>query len=71
MFIGASPGSTGGGIKTTTFIVLMRKAHSIVSNRHCEAFGRTIPASTVTKAFMVFTMAASVIVGMVFVVCML
>ena len=49
----------------------MRKAHSIVSNRHCEAFGRTIPASTVTKAFMVFTMAASVIVGMVFVVCML
>ncbi len=71
MFIGASPGSTGGGIKTTTFFVLMRKAHSIVSNRHCEAFGRTIPASTVTKAFMVFTMAASVIVGMVFVVCML
>ena len=39
MFIGASPGSTGGGIKTTTFFVLMRKAHSIVSNRHCEAFG--------------------------------
>ena len=71
MFIGASPGSTGGGIKTTTFFVLMRKAHSIVSNRHCEAFGRTIPASTVTKAFMVFTMAASVIVGMVFVICML
>lgn len=71
MFIGASPGSTGGGIKTTTFFVLMRKAHSIVFNRHCEAFGRTIPASTVTKAFMVFTMAASVIVGMVFVICML
>lgn len=71
MFIGASPGSTGGGIKTTTFFVLMRKAHSIVSHRHCEAFGRTIPASTVTKAFMVFTIAASVIVGMVFVICML
>lgn len=71
MFIGASPGSTGGGIKTTTFFVLMRKAHSIISNRHCEAFGRTIPGSTVTKAFMVFTMAASVIVGMVFVICML
>lgn len=71
MFIGASPGSTGGGIKTTTFFVLMRKAHSIVSSRHCEAFGRTIPASTVTKAFMVFTMAASVIVGMVFVICMM
>lgn len=71
MFIGASPGSTGGGIKTTTFFVLMRKAHSIVSHRHCEAFGRTIPASTVTKAFMVLTIAASVIVGMVFVICML
>lgn len=71
MFIGASPGSTGGGIKTTTFFVLMRKAHSIISSRHCEAFGRTIPGSTVTKAFMVFTMAASVIVGMVFVICML
>ena len=70
MFIGASPGSTGGGIKTTTFFVLARKAHSTVFSRHCSAFRRTIPESTVTKAFMVFVMAASVIVFMVFLICM-
>ena len=33
MFIGASPGSTGGGIKTTTFFVLMQQVRSIFSKR--------------------------------------
>ncbi|WP_246021255.1 TrkH family potassium uptake protein [Paenibacillus lentus] len=34
MFIGASPGSTGGGIKTTTFMVLVGAVISMIRGRH-------------------------------------
>ncbi|MCE5256341.1 MAG: TrkH family potassium uptake protein [Spirochaetaceae bacterium] len=51
MFIGASPASTGGGVKTTTFFILLATAFrykdsgdSIVSN------GRTIAPHTIYKA---------------------
>ena len=43
MFIGASPGSTGGGIKTTTFFVLMQEVRSLFTKRHISAFRRSIP----------------------------
>ncbi|CAB1243600.1 Cation transport protein [Ruminococcaceae bacterium BL-4] len=33
MFIGASPGSTGGGIKTTTFVVLLFTVISVLHNK--------------------------------------
>jgi trk system potassium uptake protein TrkA len=36
MFIGASPGSTGGGIKTTTTFVLFKSAYSMSTNRNCK-----------------------------------
>ncbi|MCQ4638332.1 H(+)-transporting ATPase [Anaerovorax odorimutans] len=71
MFIGASPGSTGGGVKTTTFFVLCRKANSVIFNRHCTAFRRKLPETVVTKAFTVFTMAVSVIILSTFLVSML
>ena len=71
MFIGASPGSTGGGVKTTTFFVLFQKARSVIFNKHCTAFKRKIPESVVTKAFTVFTMAIGVIIISTFVVCVL
>lgn len=51
MFIGASPGSTGGGIKTTTFAVLVITLKSIFKRQeNIEVFKRTVPTSTVTKA---------------------
>lgn len=34
MFIGASPGSTGGGIKTSTFFVLVQHVRSLFTKRH-------------------------------------
>jgi trk system potassium uptake protein TrkH len=34
MFIGASPGGTGGGIKTTTLVVLLSAIPAIASGRH-------------------------------------
>jgi trk system potassium uptake protein TrkH len=51
MFIGASPGSTGGGIKTTTFAILILSIKSILSGKEdIEVFKRTIPSSGVLKA---------------------
>ncbi len=50
MFIGASPGSTGGGIKTSTFAVLILSLRSMLRNRgQVEVFNRTIPAQAVLK----------------------
>lgn len=51
MFIGASPGSTGGGIKTTTAFTLFKTAWSASTNKHCSAFKRKIPGEIISKAF--------------------
>jgi trk system potassium uptake protein len=59
MFIGASPGSTGGGIKTTTFVVVLLSVLTTIRNkRYLEVGHRTIPHSVSYKAFAVFTFAA-------------
>ncbi|HKI58407.1 MAG TPA: TrkH family potassium uptake protein [Trueperaceae bacterium] len=51
MFVGGNPGSTAGGIKTVTFLVLAGSAWSI-SRGHGELtlFGRRIAASAAVKA---------------------
>lgn len=61
MFIGASPGSTGGGVKTTTIFTLMRSAYSSATNTHCASFKRKIPHDIVTKAFILVTLAVALI----------
>lgn len=51
MFIGASPGSTGGGLKTTTFAVLWASMiNGFSQNEHVEIYKRTIPPETIQKA---------------------
>ena len=50
MFIGASPGSTGGGIKTSTFFVLSQHVRSLFTKRHISAFRRNIPWEVFSKA---------------------
>jgi trk system potassium uptake protein TrkH len=51
MFIGGSPGSTAGGIKTVTFAVLAASAWSMVRGRgELTAFGRRVTTETVVKA---------------------
>jgi len=48
MYIGANSGSTGGGIKTTTFAVFTATISAIVRNREdVEFFGRRIPIDQV------------------------
>lgn len=50
MFIGASPGSTGGGIKTSTFAILLLSLRSTLkAEANVVAFRRTIPDSIVMK----------------------
>lgn len=51
MFIGGSPGSTAGGIKTTTLAVLVLTAFAPYRGRNrASAFGRTITQKSVTDA---------------------
>jgi trk system potassium uptake protein TrkH len=61
MFIGASPGSTGGGIKTTTFFVLMLSIVTLLRDQRFNMiFQRRIPFAVVNRAFAI--MVASVLV---------
>lgn len=51
MFIGGSPGSTAGGIKTTTMIVLMIYVISNLRNsKGCNVFGRSLEDDAIRKA---------------------
>jgi len=61
MLVGASPGSCGGGIKTTTFTVLVAFSWSRLMRYKCvNLFKKTIPQDTVSKSIsvLVFSMAA-------------
>ena len=54
MAIGASPGSTGGGIKTVTFAILIITLWSTIRGRpRVEVFKRTIPETIVRRAFFI------------------
>ncbi len=68
MFIGASPGSTGGGVKTSTFGVIFAFLKSRVKARESVSlYYRTLPLEQITKAFMVVTLSIGVIFLAVFV----
>ena len=55
MFIGGTSGSTAGGLKTTTFGVLLIQTISMLKGRvHAEAFHRTIRPSVVSRALTLF-----------------
>jgi trk system potassium uptake protein len=59
MFIGASPGSTGGGVKTSTFAIIIASLYATVKGlRDAVLFKRRIPSDTVSKSFLLVTLAA-------------
>ncbi len=67
MFVGACPGGTGGGIKTTTFsvIVLATKAR-LQGKKDVVAFHRTIDQESISLAYTVTVMSIAVLfLGMV------
>lgn len=58
MFIGASPGSTGGGVKTSTFATLIFTIKSMAQGKNrVEVFRRTIPRLIVYQALCVVILA--------------
>lgn len=69
MFLGVSPGSTGGGIKTTTTFVLVKSIFSAATNRHCSAFKRKIPAEVIYQAFIITVLALGVVCVQAFLLC--
>jgi len=63
MFIGASPGGTGGGIKTTTFTVLLAAIWTMIRGRQdVELYNRRIPIVVVYKALTIALVAIALVV---------
>ena len=63
MFVGASPASTGGGIKTTTFGVFCLLVYNVLRGRsRIVVFRRTVNQSTVNRAVVLTTLALLLIV---------
>lgn len=55
MFIGASSGSAGGGIRTSTFAIMWASLISTIKGKpHTELFKRTISNDLVLKAYAIF-----------------
>ncbi|MEG1296400.1 TrkH family potassium uptake protein [Niameybacter sp.] len=71
MFIGASPGSTGGGIKTSTVFVLIQFTRSVVTNQHCKALKRSIPDEAIVKATIITLLALGIVGSGAFLLCVL
>ena len=61
MFIGASPGSTGGGVKTSTFFVLLQGIKSAATNKTEKAFHYSVPADAFRKEAVITLLALGVV----------
>jgi len=67
MMIGGSPGSTAGGIKTTTFALLGLLAWSRLRGKPTTSIsGRTIPEATLQKAMSLFIVAFGIVTAGIF-----
>jgi len=72
MFIGASSGSTGGGIKVTTFAILVLSAISSArQRRHIVIFKRQIDNETVKQASAMLITYVAVVLGMTLILTMI
>ncbi len=62
MFIGGSPSSAAGGIRTTTFVILLSTIFATARGKtNTTLFKRTIPKDTVIKSYLVFGFALTMI----------
>ena len=67
MIIGASPGSTGGGIKTTTFgLILIAFFNVLKSSFRFDIFKKTIDPKSIIQAFSVVLTSLLLILGFYF-----
>lgn len=68
MFVGASPGSTGGGVKTSSFgVVLAFLRARILARDSVHLFFRTIPQEIITRAFTLILLSLGIIFTSAFV----
>jgi len=68
MWIGASPGSTGGGIKTTSFAIIILKIHATITGKErVEVFNKQINEETITRAFASATLSILLIISSTFI----
>ncbi len=66
MFIGASPSSVGGGIRTTTLFVLVASVFAYMrGHKNVKVFGRELDEIDVTRSFLVFFVAITLVLGAV------
>ena len=71
MFIGASPASTGGGIKTTTFFVMLLFVGSVVKSRkNIQCFGRKLPDDIGRKVVAITFISLALVCLIVFGICL-
>jgi len=69
MWIGGSPGSTAGGIKTTTFAVAVLNALSIAQGKgRLEIFKRELADESVKRAFTVITLSLIILASAIFLI---
>lgn len=62
MFIGVGPGSTGGGIKVTTFAIMIATAWSVIKNKEdTEILKHRVPKNIVYKTLTVLFLSAAFI----------
>ena len=54
MFIGASPGSTGGGMKTTTAFILFQTLVGLAKGKQINVYHRAIPQKVVMRSYLIF-----------------
>lgn len=63
MFIGASPGGTGGGIKTVTFLVIWLSVFALLTERKNIHFkNRTIPWEIARRSYTIFILSLTLVV---------
>ena len=64
MFIGASPGSTGGGVKVTTLAVLLQSVTATLKGKYeVEFFERRVPSATIVKSIAIFIISLIIVSG--------
>ncbi len=62
MFIGASPGSTGGGIKTTSFVIIILSVLALLTNnRDVVVFDRKIPEQLIKRIMALIAVSLSLL----------
>ncbi len=71
MFIGASPGSTGGGIKTSTFFVILQGIFASATNKSEKAFCYSIPKDAFKKASVIAFLGIGIIISGTYIMCIL